>query len=457
MPTKKKAAKPAPRTKSTAPEKKRATAKAKKAAPARTGPAAVKAKTTTTATPKPTPKPKSATARTKPTAAKTRSAKPTPSKANAPTKKSAAAKTKTKTKTNAPTKNSAVAKAKLTPLAGGGRVVEILDDEQPIEALRRYLATIPGRASIQEGQVALGSAQLMLLPIAREHRGGPEVKALLDLVLTRWDAFPDPDGFHAQEFLRNAFAAVGDDPERIARLIDLVPAEPSPELQFNIACAYAVGGDKPAMLVALRAAVSEGVTAAQVRRDGDFAEFLYDPELLDLLDGARAPVIPIDVDPHIEPVREALDALISTLEELGQHGKLNPPASLDLVLSAERAKKIQLPNDYRALLTIADGFAIWDNEFLGTNDFRTDTPLAKSAREYLEMSASYGATGIDECVPIANWGQPNDWLLFDPRGTIRGGEPGYVLMLNADELPIDDLVAALDRIARIAADVLGTN
>ena len=73
------------------------------------------------------------------------------------------------------------------------------------------------------------------------------------------------------------------------------------------------------------------------------------------------------------------------------------------------------------------------------------------------MSAGYGATGIDECVPIANWGQPNDWLLFDPRGKIRGGEPGYVLMLNADELPIDDLVAALDRIARIAADVLGTN
>jgi hypothetical protein len=336
-------------------------------------------------------------------------------------------------------------------------VVEILDDEQPIEALRRYLALIPGTASLQEGQVALGSAQLMLLPIAREHRGGAEVKALLDLVLSRWDSFPDPDGFHAQEFLRNAFAAVGDDPERIARLIEQVPAEPSPELQFNIACAHAIAGDKAAMLVALRAAIGDGVTTAQVRRDSDFAAYLQDPDLLELLDGARAPAIPVDLEPHVESVREALDALISTLEELGQHGKLNPPASLDLVLSAERAKNIQLPNDYRALLTIADGFAIWDNEFLGTNDFRTDTALAKSAREYLEMSAGYGATGIDECVPIANWGQPNDWLLFDPRGTIRGGEPGYVLMLNADEMPIDDLVAALDRIARIAADVLGTN
>jgi len=341
--------------------------------------------------------------------------------------------------------------------AGGGLVVEILDDEQPIEALRRYLARIVGTASVQEGQVALGSAQLMLLPIAREHRGGAEVKALLDLVLSRWVAFPDPAGFHAQEFLRNAFAAVGEDRERITQLLELVPAEPSSELLFSIACAHAIAGDKPAMLAALRGAIAGGVNAAQIRRDGDFARFLDDHELIELLDGDRAPAIPVDLAPHLEPVREALDALVSTLEDLGQRSTLNPPASLELVLSAERATKIQLPNDYRALLTIADGFSIWDNAFLGTIDYRTDTALAKRAREYLAMSAGYGATGIDECVPIANWGQPNDWLLFDPRGTIRGGEPGYVLMLNADELPIDDLVAALDRIARIAADVLGTN
>jgi hypothetical protein len=30
-------------------------------------------------------------------------------------------------------------------------------------------------------------------------------------------------------------------------------------------------------------------------------------------------------------------------------------------------------------------------------------------------------------------------------------------MLNADELPLEDLVAALDRIARIASDQLATN
>jgi hypothetical protein len=80
-------------------------------------------------------------------------------------------------------------------------------------------------ATVQEGQIALGSAQLMLLPIAREGRGGPEVKELLDLVLGRWTTFPDRTGFHAQEFLRNAFAAVGNDRERIARLTALVPVD----------------------------------------------------------------------------------------------------------------------------------------------------------------------------------------------------------------------------------------
>ena len=139
---------------------------------------------------------------------------------------------------------------------------------------------------------------------------------------------------------------------------------------------------------------------------------------------------------------------MATLEEFGEQGQLDSPTTLDNVLATEQAQRIQLPNDYRALLTLADGMKLWDNEFFGTRDYRGDTPLAKSARAYLEMSAGYGATGIDDCVPLANWGQPTDWLLYDPRGTIRRGEPGYVLMLNADELPLDDLVAALERIQR---------
>lgn len=335
--------------------------------------------------------------------------------------------------------------------------MEILEDEHPIDALRRFLATIEGRANTQQGQVALGSAQLMLLPIAHEHRGGQEVKDLLDLVLDRWDDFPDRDGFHAQEFLRNAFAAIGNDPLRMARLVSLVPTDASAELRFNIACAYAMSGTRAAMLQALGHALAAGATPAQVRRDDDFAPYLDDPDFGELLDGASAPVIPVDIKPHVFPVRSALDSLVAMLKEYGEQGALNPPTTLDNVLATEKARKIQLPNDYRALLTLADGMKVFDNEFFGTRDYRGDTPLAKNARAYIAMSAGYGATGIDECVPLANWGQPNNWLLYDPRGSIRRGMPGYVLMLDADELPVEDLVAALQHIEQIATDILSTN
>src|SRR5665647_3563786 len=88
-------------------------------------------------------------------------AKPAPKKqAKLATKKKPAPKKKPAAKKPAP-KKKAKPSPKLVRPAGGGRVVEILDDEQPIEALRRYLAKVAGRASVQEGQVALGSAQLM--------------------------------------------------------------------------------------------------------------------------------------------------------------------------------------------------------------------------------------------------------------------------------------------------------
>jgi hypothetical protein len=333
----------------------------------------------------------------------------------------------------------------------------VLDSKQPIEALRKFLAGIAGEATREEGQIALGSAQLMLLPIAHEHRGGDDVKQLLDLVLARWDAFPDRAGFHAQEFLRNAFAAVGDDRARIAQLATLVPADATSELRFNMAGAYAISGDRPAMLRALEAALAAGATAAQVRRDPDFAPFVADPAVIALLDRAAVPAIPVDVGRYVAPVRAALDALVGTLRELGEHSRLNPPASLDAVLAAERSRKIQLPNDYRALLTITDGMAMWDHEFFGTIDYRGDTSLARRAREFLEMSVSYGGIGMDECVPLASWGQPNNWLLYDPRGAVREGDPGYVVMLTADPWPMTDLADALLKIEDSVRDALGTN
>jgi hypothetical protein len=335
-------------------------------------------------------------------------------------------------------------------------VVKVLESREPIEALRKFLARIPGEATMEQGQIALGSAQLMLLPIAHEHRGGDEVKQLLDLVLARWDAFPDRSGFHAQEFLRNAFAAVGDDRDRIARLSALVPPDATSELRFNMAGAYAVAGDRPAMLRALEDALAVGATAAQVRRDPDLARFLDDPAVAALLDRTAAPVIPVDLAPHVAPVRAALDAATAAIREVGGQSRLQPPAPLDAVLAAERASKIQLPNDYRALLTVSDGAVLWDHELFGTRDLRGDTPLAHRAREFLAMSASYGGIGMDACVPLASWGQPGHWLVYDPRGVIRDGVPGYV-MLAADPAPVADLTEALRRLEDSARDVLATN
>lgn len=335
-------------------------------------------------------------------------------------------------------------------------MVKVLESRQPIEALRKFLARIPGEATMEQGQIALGSAQLMLLPIAHEHRGGHEVKLLLDLVLARWDAFPDRAGFHAQEFLRNAFAAVGDDRDRIARLSALVPPDATSELRFNMAAAYAVADDRPGMLRALEDALAIGATAAQVRRDPDLARFLDDPAVAALLDRTAAPAIPVDLAPHVAPVRAALDAAIAAVREVGGHSRLQPPALLDAVLATERAGKIQLPNDYRALLTISDGAVLWDHELFGTRDLRGDTPLAHRAREFLAMSASYGGIGMDACVPLASWGHPGHWLVYDPRGVIRDGVPGYV-MLAADPAPIADLTEALRRLEAAARDVLATN
>ncbi|HEY5937426.1 MAG TPA: SMI1/KNR4 family protein [Kofleriaceae bacterium] len=336
-------------------------------------------------------------------------------------------------------------------------VVQILDADDPVAALRDFLDAIPGPVTPEQGQVALGAAQLALLPMAHENRGGPEVKQLLDLVLERWNEFSDRTGFHAQELLRNAFAAVGDDRDRIAKLVTLVPIDASPELRYNVAAALAVAGQRDAMLRAIEAALAVGASTGQFIRDPDFAELLDDPELRALLSRATAPRIPVDPTPHVVPVRAALESVIATLGALGDPASVVPAASLDAVLAAEQVAKIQLPNEYRALLTITDGPRLWEYRFLGTADFHGATELAGEARSYFETAGRYGPAGIDDCVPLANCGQPNDWLLYDPHGRIRGGRPGIVMMQNADEQPFDGLISVLEHLETVARDVLETN
>jgi hypothetical protein len=337
-------------------------------------------------------------------------------------------------------------------------VVEILDDPHPIGALRRFLDSIKGEATPQQAQIALGAAQLMLLPITREHRGGSEVKELVDLVLSHWDQFGERrKGFHAQEFLKHAFMAIGVDRERIQRLEDLVPASPSSDLLHSLACAHAVARDKVAMLRAVERALDAGASPTQFRRDADFFVYTNDPDLSVLLARAEVPPIPVDVDPYVQAVRGALDRLVATLKEFGEPIELRPPVRLDAILDAERARKISLPNDYRALLTITNGMMLWDHAFFAAGDYREMTPLALAAQRYLHAAATDGISGIEPCVPIAKWGSESDWLLFDPRGRLRGGTAGYVLRLASVDHPIDDLATALARIDEMARDTLGTN
>lgn len=331
-------------------------------------------------------------------------------------------------------------------------VVEILDDPHPIVALRRFLESIRGEATPQQAQIALGAAQLMLLPIAREHRGGSEVKELVDLMLHRWDDFgARREGFHAREFLRHAFAAIGVDRDRIGRLATLVPEDASAELLFEVARAHAVARDKVAFILAVESALEAGATSAQFRRDPDFLAYQQDPDFALLLARADVPAIPVDVDPYVPAVRAALDSLVGTLKELGEKVELRPPVRLDAILDAERARKLSLPNDYRALLTITNGMRLWEHEFLGAGDYRETTQLANRAVHWMQSA------GVADCVPLACWGQPHDWLIYDPRGRVRGGEPGYVLVLSKDEHPLIDLAAALAHLEDIAREVLGTN
>jgi hypothetical protein len=193
----------------------------------------------------------------------------------------------------------------------------------------------------------------------------------------------------------------------------------------------------------------------QFRRDADFAPYANDPDLAVLLARAEVPQIPVDVEPYLPGVRGALDSLLSTLKEFGESVELRPPVRLDAILDAERAGKVSLPNDYRALLTITNGMRLWEHEFFGAGDYRENTRLSIRAQQYL--ASSLGVTGLAECVPLASWGQPTDWLLYDPRGRMRAGEPGYVLMLSADGVAVEDLASALLHMENMARDVLGTN
>ena len=69
-----------------------------------------------------------------------------------------------------------------------------------------------------------------------------------------------------------------------------------------------------------------------------------------------------------------------------------------------------------------------NREFMATADYRNPTALAQRAHHFVH--AEYAINGLSDCVPLASWGTADDWLLYDPRGRVRGGAPGYVATLG---------------------------
>lgn len=163
---------------------------------------------------------------------------------------------------------------------------------------------------------------------------------------------------------------------------------------------------------------------------------------------------PIVADPSAiaalsRPVREALAVLTDLVQQHGELVQLNGPAPLDVILAAERARGISLPNDFRALLVAHDGGRLHDFQWVGTADLNGESGLWAQGCEFLRDCAREGDTRVVGCVALANLGEPNDWLLFDGAGQLRDGEPGWVMMLFAGELAVDGLAAALARHTRI--------
>jgi len=160
--------------------------------------------------------------------------------------------------------------------------------------------------------------------------------------------------------------------------------------------------------------------------------------------------IPFDIAPHFARVRTAIDKLVTSLRQRGAPVRLGAPASVEAILTAERARGISLPNDYRALLTLHDGMILFDRTFFGTRDYVEDTLLTLRAREFLQSSVEHGLPGIEDCIPLANWGLPSDWLLYDPRGEVRGGGPGLLVTRRAGATVMKDVCDTLAQLEKSA-------
>jgi hypothetical protein len=134
------------------------------------------------------------------------------------------------------------------------------------------------------------------------------------------------------------------------------------------------------------------------------------------------------------------------------HCSIGPPATDGAVLRAQQAAGFDFPTDYAALLLQNDGASLgFSLSVLGTADWLGNSQLLQRGRAFVADSTSYDNADIAGCVPIANLGQPNDWLLYHP------ARHAYEYCLNADTFRVDTLAAALARKARIILQTLNSD
>jgi hypothetical protein len=363
---------------------------------------------------------------------------------------------------------------------GGARFAKVLAGAVPLGV---HLDKKGAQSMLGLGALALGRFE--------GKRGAADAHRIIEAVLARWDALPTGVGDHVEQFVRNALAVVGPRSSLVGRVAEKIPSAPKDHfILVNHACVFAAAGDDERLLAALERALEAGARPAQIEREPELARIVGEPRIRALLErhappratrrkrtgkdqkateetkkqGRARPAATEKPDASVSPLRAALAALgelyEKDLDKLGPDApprerellavRLAPPATTARIEEAEEACKVDLPDDYRAFLMLHDGASFGGRSFqlLGTEDLRGGTKLWESGREFIEMSADYGSAELLECIPIGNLGQPNDWLLYDPR------ERQYLYCLNADSIAMKTLADAVARKTRVTRNAL---
>ena len=301
----------------------------------------------------------------------------------------------------------------------------------------------------------------MLLPIAREHRGGrrgqgarrPRARALADFGDRR-------TGFHAQEFLRNAFAAIGVDRERIARLEALVPPDASAELLFSLASRARGRARQGRDAARGRARARSGrdgrassVAIATSRRTSD------DPDL-------RRACSPA---PSCRRSRSTSSPTCGACAPRSTRWSTRCASSASASSCARRRgstrsstssapRKISLPNDYRALLAITNGMRRVGPRVLRHRRLSRRRPSSSlRAQRFAQVSAKPARPGSKSaCRSRAGARRTTGCCTIRAVGC-AAASPATSSCSTPTSARSTDLRAALGYLEHTARDMLGTN